>query len=78
MSDSPCRRYGSRRSLRLSFHGFVYDDGVVGRLANDRFHVTTTTGGEPRVLHHMEDYLQTEFPHLKVWLNSVTEQWAVI
>ncbi|SCW74035.1 sarcosine oxidase subunit alpha [Rhizobium mongolense subsp. loessense] len=58
--------------------GFVYDDGVVGRLADDRFHVTTTTGGAPRVLHHMEDYLQTEFPHLKVWLTSVTEQWAVI
>ncbi|MBO3762021.1 sarcosine oxidase subunit alpha [Ciceribacter sp. L1K22] len=58
--------------------GFVYDDGVVGRLAEDRFHVTTTTGGAPRVLHHMEDYLQTEFPELKVWLTSTTEQWAVI
>jgi len=40
--------------------------------------VTTTTGGAPRVLHHMEDYLQTEFPDLKVWLTSTTEQWAVI
>lgn len=58
--------------------GFVYDDGVVGRLSDDRFHVTTTTGGAPRVLNHMEDYLQTEFPHLNVWLTSVTEQWAVI
>ncbi|MDR7146121.1 sarcosine oxidase subunit alpha [Rhizobium sp. BE258] len=58
--------------------GFVYDDGVVGRLSEDRFHVTTTTGGAPRVLNHMEDYLQTEFPHLNVWLTSVTEQWAVI
>jgi sarcosine oxidase, subunit alpha len=28
----------------------------VGRLAEDRFHVTTTTGGAARVLHHMEDY----------------------
>jgi len=26
----------------------------------------------------MEDYLQTEFPHLDVWLTSTTEQWAVI
>jgi sarcosine oxidase subunit alpha len=26
----------------------------------------------------MEDYLQTEWPHLKVWLTSTTEQWAVI
>lgn len=58
--------------------GFIYDDGVVGRLAEDRFHVTTTTGGAPRVLHHMEDYLQTEFPELKVWLTSTSEQWAVI
>lgn len=58
--------------------GFVYDDGVVGRLSEDRFHVTTTTGGAPRVLQHMEDYLQTEFPDLNVWLTSATEQWAVI
>ncbi|MEN0000680.1 MAG: sarcosine oxidase subunit alpha family protein, partial [Pseudomonadota bacterium] len=58
--------------------GFIYDDGVVGRLAEDRFHVTTTTGGAPRVLQHMEDYLQTEFPHLNVWLTSTSEQWAVI
>jgi len=67
-------RYG----LMLSEAGFVMDDGVVGRLAPDRFHVTTTTGGAPRVLHHMEDFLQTEFMDLKVWLTSTTEQWAVI
>ena len=53
------------------------DDGVVARLASDRFHVTTTTG-DRRVLHMMEDYLQTEWPHLTVWLTSTTEQWAVI
>jgi sarcosine oxidase subunit alpha len=58
--------------------GFIYDDGVVARIAEDRFHVTTTTGGAPRVLHHMEDYLQTEFPELKVWLTSTSEQWATI
>ena len=58
--------------------GFVADDGVVGRIAADRFHVTTTTGGAARVLAMMEDYLQTEWPDLDVWLTSVTEQWAVI
>ena len=58
--------------------GFIYDDGVVARLAADRFHVTTTTGGAPRVLAMMEDYRQTEWPDLKVWLTSTTEQWAVI
>ncbi|MCW6510150.1 sarcosine oxidase subunit alpha family protein [Lichenifustis flavocetrariae] len=67
-------RYG----LMLNEAGFIMDDGVVGRIATDRFHVTTTTGGAPRVMAHMEDYLQTEFPDLKVWLTSTTEQWAVI
>ena len=51
---------------------------MIGRLADDRFHVTTTTGGAPRVLGKMEDYLQTEWPDLKVRLTSITEQWAVI
>lgn len=68
----------ARYGIMTREDGFVYDDGVVGRLAEDRFHVTTTTGGAPRVLHHMEDYLQTEFPDLRVWLTSTTEQWAVI
>jgi sarcosine oxidase subunit alpha len=54
------------------------DDGVIARVKPDRFHVTTTTGGAPRVLAHMEDYLQTEFTDLKVWLTSTTEQWATI
>jgi sarcosine oxidase subunit alpha len=58
--------------------GFVYDDGVVARTAEDRFHVTTTTGGAARVLGLMEDYLQTEWPDLSVWLTSTTEQWAVV
>jgi sarcosine oxidase subunit alpha len=58
--------------------GFIYDDGVVGRLGENRFHVTTTTGGAPRVLNMMEDYLQTEFPQWRVRLTSVSEQWAVI
>ncbi len=67
-------RYG----LILTEAGFVMDDGVVARLAPDRFHLTTTTGGAARVLHQMEDYIQTEFPQFKCWLTSVTEQWAVI
>jgi sarcosine oxidase subunit alpha len=67
-------RYG----ILLRDDGFIYDDGVVARLASDRFHVTTTTGGAARVLALMEDYLQTEWPQLDVWLTSTTEQWAVI
>ena len=68
----------SRYGILCREDGFIYDDGVVARTAADRFHVTTTTGGAPRVLAMMEDYRQTEWPDLKVWLTSTTEQWAVI
>ena len=68
----------SRYGILLREDGFIYDDGVVARTAADRFHVTTTTGGASRVLAMMEDYRQTEWPDLKVWLTSTTEQWAVI
>ena len=47
-------------------------------MSQDRFHVTTTTGGAAGVLQHMEDYLQTEFTSLRVHLTSITEQWACI
>ena len=67
-------RYG----LLLKEDGFITDDGVSARLAPDRFHLTTTTGGAARVLNMMEDYLQTEWPDLDVWLTSTTEQFAVI
>ena len=67
-------RYG----LLLREDGFIVDDGVSARLADDRFHLTTTTGGAARVLGMMEDYLQTEWSDLNVWLTSTTEQWAVI
>jgi sarcosine oxidase subunit alpha len=68
----------SRYGILLRDDGFVYDDGVVARIAPDRFHVTTTTGGAPRVLAMMEDYRQTEWIDLPVWLTSTTEQWSVI
>ncbi len=67
-------RYG----VLLREDGFLLDDGVVARTAEHRLHVTTTTGGAARVLALMEDYLQTEWRDLTVWLTSTTEQWAVI
>jgi sarcosine oxidase subunit alpha len=68
----------TRYGVLLREDGFILDDGVVARTAEDRFHVTTTTGGAARVLALMEDYLQTEWSDLSVWLTSTTEQWAVI
>ncbi|MEM9222376.1 MAG: sarcosine oxidase subunit alpha family protein [Pseudomonadota bacterium] len=67
-----------RYCVLLGEDGFIRDDGVLARVAEDRFHVTTTTGGAPRVLQMMEDYLQTEWPDLEVWLTSTTEQYATV
>jgi sarcosine oxidase subunit alpha len=58
--------------------GMVFDDGTVMRLAADRFLLTTTTGNAAAVLEWMEEWLQTEWPALRVWLTSVTEQWATV
>ena len=67
-------RYG----LMLNEHGMVFDDGVTVRLAENHYHMTTTTGGAARVLNWLEEWLQTEWPELQVFCTSVTEQWAVI
>ena len=66
-------RYG----LMCKDDGMVMDDGVTTRLAEDHFHMTTTTGGAAGVLDWLEEWLQTEWPELDVYLTSVTEQWAV-
>jgi sarcosine oxidase subunit alpha len=65
-------RYG----VMCGVDGMVIDDGTVLRLADDRFLVLTTTGGAAKILDWMEEWLQTEWPQLRVHLTSVTEQWA--
>ncbi len=65
-------RYG----VMCGADGMVIDDGTVLRLADDRFLVLTTTGGAARILDWMEEWHQTEWPDLRVWLTSVTEQWS--
>src|SRR5829696_7440553 len=56
--------------------GMVFDDGVVTRLAPDRFMLTTTTGNAGPVLDWLEEWLQTEWPDLEVFCTSLTEEWA--
>ena len=67
-------RYG----LMCGLDGMVLDDGVTSRLGPDRFHMTTTTGNAAAVLDHIEEWLQTEWPELRVRATSVTEQWATV
>jgi sarcosine oxidase, subunit alpha len=65
-------RYG----LMCKADGMVFDDGVVMHLEQDRWLATTTTGGAAAVLDWMEEWLQTEWPSLRVRLTSVTDHWA--
>jgi sarcosine oxidase subunit alpha len=67
-----------RYALMCTPDGMVFDDGVVMRVGDDRFVCTTTTGNAAAVLGWMEEWRQTEWPQLRVWLTSVTEQWATV
>ena len=68
----------SRYGLMLGENGMVMDDGVTSKLADNHYYMTTTTGGAAHVLTWMEQWRQTEWPHMKVYFTSVTDQWAVI
>ena len=65
-------RYG----LMLREDGFVMDDGVVARLAEDRFFITTTTANAGKVMQHLEFCHQVLRPELDVAFLSVTDRWA--
>ena len=67
-------RYG----LMLNEDGMVYDDGVTTRLSENNYIMTTTTGGAANVMSKLEDYLQTEWPELDVYLTSVTDHFATV
>src|ERR671937_349272 len=56
----------------------VFDDGTAIRLADDRYLVTTTTGNAAAVLDWFEEWLQTEWPELRVHCTSVTDEWATL
>ena len=67
-------RYG----LMCSENGFLIDDGVVARIDDDTYLCHTTTGGADRIHQHMEEWLQTEWWDMKVYVANVTEQYAQV
>ena len=68
----------ARYGLMCTPDGMIFDDGVTLRLDEDRYLMTTTTGGAAKVLDWLEEWLQTEWPDLDVVCTSVTEQYATI
>jgi len=67
-------RYG----LMLRETGTLFDDGTVIALSSDHLLITTTSGNAARVYQWLEEWHQCEWPHLRVAITPVTEQWATI
>ncbi|PSK97816.1 sarcosine oxidase subunit alpha [Murinocardiopsis flavida] len=67
-------RYG----IMCTADGMVFDDGVAVRLADDRYLITTTSGNADTVLAWLEEWAQTEWPHLCVQFTPVTDHWATV
>jgi len=68
----------ARYGVMCKADGMMFDDGVTLRLADDRYFLTTTTGGAAGVLDWLEEWLQTEWPELDAYCTSVTEQWSTV
>ncbi|MEP6501705.1 MAG: sarcosine oxidase subunit alpha family protein [Betaproteobacteria bacterium] len=66
----------ARYGLLTNENGALIDDGVIVRLAQDHFLVHATSGGVNRAALLFEQYLQCEWPELKVHINNVTTQWS--
>jgi sarcosine oxidase subunit alpha len=67
-------RYG----LMLNEHGIVYDDGVFARIAENHFLVGTTSGHAAAIADAFNEWLQCEWADLKVLVENVTTNWAVM
>ncbi|NQY63718.1 MAG: sarcosine oxidase subunit alpha [Alteromonadaceae bacterium] len=58
--------------------GMVFDDGVTACINDNRFIMTTTTGGAAGVLQWLELWHQTEWPELEVYFSTVTDHWSTM
>mgnify|MGYP005838356803 CR=1 FL=1 len=78
---TPIRRIRPGRAsyaVMLREDGIVLDDGVIARLAANRFYLTTTTAHAAKVLAHLEYHAQVEWPHLRVAVTSVTDAYGAM
>jgi sarcosine oxidase subunit alpha len=58
--------------------GVVVDDGVVGRLSEDHYFMSTTSSGAEGVYEQLENCLQTSFPDWDVMITQMTSGYASI
>jgi sarcosine oxidase, subunit alpha len=67
-------RYG----VMCADDGVVLDDGVTGRLGDERYLTSTTSSGAATVWEWAENWLQTEHPDWQVHITPVTTAYASI
>jgi len=68
----------SKYMVNLREDGIVLDDGLVLRLAEDRFLATTSSGHGTHMLSHFEHHLASQWSGRGVTVTDVTDAWAVI
>ncbi len=68
----------SKYMVNLREDGMVLDDGLVLRLAADRFIATTSSAHGTHMLSHFEHYRSTRWAGRAVTVTDVTEAWAAI
>jgi glycine cleavage system aminomethyltransferase T/NADPH-dependent 2,4-dienoyl-CoA reductase/sulfur reductase-like enzyme len=67
-----------RYTFMLREDGFVFDDGTVWRLDENRYLLTSSTGGADRMATHISYVRQYLCPHLRVSAVNVQEHYAGI
>ncbi|MDP3676784.1 MAG: 2Fe-2S iron-sulfur cluster-binding protein [Novosphingobium sp.] len=67
-----------RYTFMLREDGFVFDDGTVWRLAENRYLLTSSTGGADRMATHLSYVRQYLCPQLRVSVVNVQEHFAGI
>ena len=65
-----------RYTFMLREDGFVMDDGTVWRIEEQRYLLTSSTGGADRMLAHLSYVRKVLAPELKVAVCNVQEHWA--
>jgi sarcosine oxidase subunit alpha len=66
----------ARYGILLNENGIVMDDGIVARLGECHYWVNTTSAGVERTTAAFEEWLQCEFPTMKVFVTPVTSRWG--
>jgi sarcosine oxidase, subunit alpha len=66
----------ARYGVLLNENGTLVDDGIVARMGAEHYWVNTTSAGFERSAAAFEEWLQCEYPDLKVLVTPVTSRWA--